>query len=160
MHSMEEAHVLNLSAGVLLLLCSFVPVPCALAQPTAAVESVLAEQAAAWNQGDIERYMAYYWRSDSLLFTSGGNMQRGWNTTLQKYKRSYDTKEKMGRLEFADLEITMLSDDAAWVFGRWKLVRAADEPGGVFTLVLRKFPEGWRIIHDHTSSAGQVKSQE
>lgn len=118
----------------------------------AEVETVLAEQAAAWNRGDLAGYMRGYWRSDSLLFTSGGNVRRGWQETFLKYSATYDTREKMGTLTFSDLEYHLPAPGAAWVFGRWELERAGDRPGGVFTLVLKKFPEGWRIVHDHTSS--------
>jgi ketosteroid isomerase-like protein len=118
----------------------------------AGVESVLGAQAEAWNRGDIAGYMEGYWKSDSLLFTSGGNVRRGWTETFAKYSASYDTPEKMGKLSFSDLEVHHPSTGAAWVFGRWKLDRRGDSPGGVFSLVLKKFPEGWRIVHDHTSS--------
>ena len=119
------------------------------------VMKVLEQQAQAWNAGDIEGYMDGYWKSDSLLFTSGGKIQRGWKATLEKYKTSYDTKEKMGRLEFSSLEIYELSPSSAWVFGHWELQRSSDHPSGVFTLILRKFSDGWKIVHDHTSSNPQ-----
>ncbi len=116
------------------------------------IHSVLMQQQEAWNRGDIEGYMRGYWKSDSLLFTSGGNIQRGWKATYEKYKKSYDTKAKMGKLDFSKLEINLLSEESAWIFGCWELKREKDNPKGVFTLVLRKFKDGWKIIHDHTSS--------
>jgi ketosteroid isomerase-like protein len=119
----------------------------------AEISALLHAQAEAWNKGDIDGYMDGYWKSDSLIFTSGATVQRGWNATIRKYKTSYATREKMGRLEFSDLEISGLSDSSAWVLGRWKLLRAHDSPGGVFTLIVRKFTDGWKIIHDHTSVA-------
>ncbi|MBI4546372.1 MAG: DUF4440 domain-containing protein, partial [Ignavibacteriae bacterium] len=120
-------------------------------QSTKEIESILISQAAAWNRGDIEGYMQGYWKSDSLLFTSGGKIHRGWKATFEKYKKSYNTKEKMGTLNFSQLEIIVLSPESAWVFGHWELQRDKDNPKGVFTLVLRKFTDGWKIIHDHTS---------
>lgn len=122
------------------------------AQPVIEIDSLLARQAAAWNRGDISGYMKAYWNSDSLLFTSGGNIQRGWQATLEKYKKSYDSREKMGFLRFSSIEIHLLSKTSSWVFGHWELDRANDKPEGVFTLILRKFPDGWKIIHDHTSA--------
>ena len=116
------------------------------------VIQVLTSQQTAWNNGDIEGYMRGYWKSDSLLFTSSGNIQRGWQATFEKYKKSYDTKAKMGTLNFSDFEIMPLSPTSAWVFGRWELKRDKDNPKGVFTLILRKFGDDWKIIHDHTSS--------
>jgi len=116
------------------------------------VDSVLTAQAEAWNAGDIAGYMEGYWKSDSLLFTSGGNVRRGWRETFEKYSASYDTPEKMGKLRFSGLEYHHPVPGAAWVFGRWELERKGDRPGGVFTVILKKFPQGWRIVHDHTSS--------
>ncbi len=114
---------------------------------------VLNKQVEAWNRGDIEGFMQGYWKSDSLLFTSGGNIQRGWKATLEKYRKNYSTKSKMGILKFSGLECTLLSPESAWVLGHWELKRESDHPSGVFTLVLKKLPDGWKIIHDHTSSA-------
>lgn len=109
-------------------------------------------QLQAWNRGDIEGYMEGYWKTDSLLFTSSGKIQRGWNATFEKYKKSYYTKAKMGNLVFSNLAITLLFDESAWVFGYWELSREKDNPKGLFTLIFRKFATGWKIIHDHTSS--------
>jgi uncharacterized protein (TIGR02246 family) len=119
----------------------------------AAIRAVLDAQAAAWNRGDIEGYMDGYARSADTVFISGDRVTRGWQTVLERYKKSYDTRDKMGALTFSDLEITMVSKDAAIVLGRWHLQRSKDEPHGRFTLVFRKTKAGWKIIHDHTSSA-------
>ena len=115
------------------------------------IQNVLTLQSTAWNNGDIDGYMEGYWKSDSLVFTSGGNVTRGFDSTKTKYKRKYDTKEKMGTLLFSDLEISVLDENVAWVLGKWKLIRKEDEPNGVFTLVMKKFGSEWKIVHDHTS---------
>ncbi len=112
--------------------------------------AVMKEQSAAWNRGDIEGFMRGYWNSDKLVFVSS-RVTRGWQPTLENYKRGYPTKEAMGRLTFSDLEVTVLSNDAAVVLGSWALERANDNPKGKFTLIFRKFKEGWRIVHDHTT---------
>jgi ketosteroid isomerase-like protein len=117
-----------------------------------AIQAVLEAQVRAWNKGNIEEFMQGYWRSDSLRFASGAAVKRGWNTTLDRYKKSYSTAAAMGRLAFSDVEITVFSADAALVFGRWALQREGDRPNGLFTLTFRKTAEGWKIIHDHTSS--------
>lgn len=121
----------------------------------AEVEAVLHAQVAAWNRGDVAGYMEGYWKSDSLLFTSGGRVRRGWKETYEKYAASYDTREKMGTLSFSNLEFHLTAPGAAWVFGRWELERPGDRPGGVFSVILKKFPAGWRVVHDHTSSDPQ-----
>jgi uncharacterized protein (TIGR02246 family) len=118
--------------------------------PESAIRKVMDDQAEAWNRGDLEGFMQGYWNSPKLVFV-GSEVTRGWQPTLDRYKRSYSTREKMGTLTFSDLEITVLSKDAAVVLGSWSLARAADNPHGKFTLTFRKFKEGWRIIMDHTS---------
>lgn len=118
-----------------------------------AIRAVLDAQRDAWNRGDIEGYMDGYDRSTNTVFVSGDRLTRGWQTVLERYKRGYDTREKMGVLAFSDLEITLLSKDAALVLGRWHLKRTNDEPHGMFTLLFRKTKAGWKIVHDHTSSA-------
>ena len=119
----------------------------------AAVRAVLDAQVDAWNRGDIEGYMAGYWRSEETVFVSGDNVTRGWQTVLAHYKKNYDSREKIGTLTFSDLEITPLGSNAAIALGRWHLQRAKDEPHGRFTLILRRTKQGWKIVHDHTSSA-------
>jgi len=119
---------------------------------SAAIRKVMDDQAAAWNRGDIDAFMSIgYWRSEKLTFVSGTKVTRGWQQTLDNYKKGYDSRAKMGVLTFADLEITVLGKDAAVVLGSWSLKRETDAPGGKFTLTFRKFKEGWRIILDHTS---------
>ncbi len=122
-------------------------------EPSAAIRSVLEAQRDAWNRGDVEAYMDGYERSDQTVFVSGDNVTRGWQTVLDRYKKNYNTREKMGTLTFSDLEITLLGNDAAVVLGRWLLKRTNDEPHGRFTLIFRKTKQGWKIVHDHTSSA-------
>jgi ketosteroid isomerase-like protein len=116
------------------------------------IRDLLSAQAEAWNRGDIDGFMDGYWKSDQTTFSGSSGVFRGWQALLERYRRNYPDRAAMGRLTFSDLEITMLSRGAALVLGRWQLATATGHPGGVFTLVLRKFPQGWRIIHDHTSA--------
>jgi ketosteroid isomerase-like protein len=120
-------------------------------KPEAAIRKVMDDQVAAWNRGDIDKFMDGYWRSDKLVFVSGDKVTRGWQQTLDNYKRSYRAPGMMGTLTFSDLETTVLSNDAAVVLGSWALKREKDDPHGKFTLLFRKFKEGWRIVMDHTS---------
>lgn len=115
------------------------------------IRSVLLKQVSAWNRGDIQGFMRGYYNSEKLVFISGDNITRGWSPTLERYKRNYDSRGKMGVLSFSDLEFTFLSRKAAVVIGSWSLERANDRPHGKFSLVFRRFKKGWRIILDHTS---------
>jgi ketosteroid isomerase-like protein len=116
-----------------------------------AIRSVMNAQVTAWNAGDIEGFMGGYWKSEQMKFVSGDNVSRGWQAALDRYKKNYDSKAKMGVLTFSELEVNVLSKDAAVVLGNWSLVREKDNPKGKFTLIFRKFKDGWKIVHDHTS---------
>ena len=117
------------------------------------IRIVLQSQQGAWNRGDIDAFMNGYWHSDQTVFVSGDEVSRGWQKVLDRYKTKYSDRAKMGTLAFSDLEITTLSGDSAAVLGSWKLNRANDQPHGRFTLIFRRFPDGWKIVHDHTSAA-------
>jgi uncharacterized protein (TIGR02246 family) len=119
-----------------------------------AIRAVLDAQVAAWNHHDLEGFMAGYWNSPELTFFSGASETKGWEPTLERYRRSYQAEGKaMGTLSFSDLQVEALGPDAAFVRGKFQLVMPdGKQPHGVFTLIFRKFPEGWRIIHDHTCS--------
>lgn len=118
----------------------------------AEVRAVLDAQVAAWNRGDLDGFMQGYWESSKTTFAGSSGILCGWQEVLERYRRNYPDRRSMGTLTFSHLEVTFLSPKAALVLGRWQLQRASDRPGGVFTLVLRRFPQGWRIIHDHTSA--------
>ena len=125
----------------------------------AGIRAVIQAQQEAWNRGDIDGFMNGYARanrqsgSDSTTFVSEDTLTRGWQTVLDRYKKKYSDRERMGMLTFSDLEIKPLGNDAAIAVGRWKLKRKIDNPHGRFTLIFRRTAEGWRIVHDHTSAA-------
>lgn len=118
-----------------------------------AILAVLTTQQSAWNKGDIRRFMDGYWNSPELTFAGTRGFTRGWQPVLARYEKSYADKAAMGKLDFSELEIRQLGPDAALVLGRWHLQREAGDVGGIFTLVFQKFPEGWRIVHDHTTQS-------
>ena len=115
------------------------------------IRQVMNEQVEAWNRGDIDGFMQGYWNSPQMTFVSGDNVTKGWQPTLERYKKSYDSRAKMGVLSFTDVEITVTSKESAVVLGRFTLEREMDKPTGLFTLNFRKFKDGWKIILDHTS---------
>ncbi|HEY6337054.1 MAG TPA: nuclear transport factor 2 family protein [Candidatus Sulfotelmatobacter sp.] len=121
----------------------------------AAVENVLRTQQDAWNRHDLEGFMAGYWNSPELTFFSGATEHNGWQATLDRYRAAYASPgHEMGKLEFSGLRIEVLSADGAFARGSWHLTMPDGKtPHGLFTLVFRKFPEGWKIVHDHTSAA-------
>ena len=97
--------------------------------------------------------MQGYWNSPELTFAGRSGITRGYAPVLAHYKQGYPDHATMGRLEFSDLEVHSLGGNAALVLGKWHLTRDAGNVGGVFSLVFQKFPDGWKIVHDHTSQA-------
>jgi ketosteroid isomerase-like protein len=125
------------------------------AKPAAAEKAIRQEldaQAAAWNKGDLKGFMAGYWQSPHLSFYAGKDKTRGWQATLERYQKRYQAEgREMGKLTFSEIDIDLLGPDSAYVRGRWQVVTSKETLGGLFTLIFKKLPEGWRIVHDHTS---------
>lgn len=115
-----------------------------------AVRAVIDRQETAWNNHDIEGFMTEYWNSDSMSFQSGNQRLYGWDALLQRYKTKY-AGEKMGRLTFSDIEIVVLNEDFVYALGRWKVETEEETNDGVYTILFKRFPDGWKIIHDHSS---------
>jgi len=119
------------------------------------ITAVLSAQQSAWNRGDVDAFLVGYWHSPGLTFSGSSGVARGWDGVLARYKKNYPDKAVMGQLDFSELEFRFLGPDAALVLGRWHLKRENDDLGGVFSLVWQRLPEGWKIIHDHTSVVAQ-----
>jgi ketosteroid isomerase-like protein len=119
------------------------------------VKHMLVSQIEAWNHQQLEGFMRGYWRSPDLTFFSGASVTKGWEPTLQRYRQRYQSQGKeMGQLEFQDLNIDVVGRKAAVVTGSWHLTMSdGSKPHGLFTLIVKKMPGGWRIVHDHTSAA-------
>jgi beta-aspartyl-peptidase (threonine type) len=127
-------------------------VPVVRADDAADIRKVLDDQVVAWNKGDLVGFMKGYWKSKDLTFVSGKDVTRGWDETLERYKKRYQSEGKeMGKLAFSDVEVQILAPGVALVTGKFELMLAKDKPTGRYTLIVRKFDDGWRIVHDHTS---------
>src|ERR1700685_3574145 len=144
-------------AAVLILLSSSFNVTAQNSRPgvTSSVGQVLRRQQDAWNRHDLEAFMSGYWKSPDLTFFSGAEKTSGWEATLERYRKKYQSEgQEMGQLEFFDLNIQELSADEAFVRGAFHLAMPDGRTRhGLFTLIFRKFPDGWKIVHDHTSAA-------
>lgn len=115
------------------------------------ITKLLVKQVYCWNREDIDGFMKTYWKSDDLTFSSGGKTIRGWQATLDRYKKSYPAGA-MGKLHFEGLEVELLSSEVALVLGHWHLDNQGQKKEGNFSLVLKKIDGGWKIVHDHSSS--------
>ncbi|HVX67694.1 MAG TPA: nuclear transport factor 2 family protein [Bryobacteraceae bacterium] len=135
--------------SLVLMLLAAAPLFCSPAEE--AVRQVLTEQAAAWNLGDIQRFVRTY---DEAAVMAGAQPTRGRAAILERYRKRYSGRDQMGTLTFSALEVQMLSGDYASVMGRWHLARSAaagGEVGGIFTLLVKRTEAGWKIVLDHTS---------
>lgn len=126
------------------------------AQPTdnkdfQAVRQVLAVQQDAWNRGDIDAFMEYYWKSPDLQFIGSNGPTYGWQNTLERYKKTYSNRDLMGTLQFDILQVNQRSKKVITVLGKFTLKRKNDEPSGYFLLVFQKIKGEWLIVADHTS---------
>ncbi len=140
----------------MLLIAGLTFVPAALGQSTgqeAAIRKVLQSQVEAWNRHDLEGFMAGYWNSLALTYFSGATETQGWQPTLERYRKKYRAGDsEMGKLAMTDIQVELLGPASAFVRGRWQLTLSnGKQPHGLFTVIFREFPEGWRIIHDHSS---------
>ncbi len=117
-----------------------------------AVLKVLEGQVGAWNRGDLDGFLAGYVRSSEVTFYSGKSPLKGFEPLHERYRARYASEGKeMGRLEFSEIEIDLLGPDAAVARARWRVKMSAEELDGLFTVILKRFSCGWRIVHDHTS---------
>jgi ketosteroid isomerase-like protein len=122
--------------------------------PTSAIKKVLDRQEQDWNKGDLDAFLEGYWNSPKVVFQSGGDRNVGFEAMRERYRKRYKAEGRaMGRVSFSDVEIEPLGSESAFVRGRWGLTMPdGKKPGGLFTLIFRKFPtSGWKIVHDHTS---------
>jgi beta-aspartyl-peptidase (threonine type) len=117
-----------------------------------AITKLLSQQQDAWNRGDVDAFMQAYWHSPELTFSGSSGISRGWDGVLARYKKAYPDRAAMGQLDFSELEFHFLGPDAVLMLGTFHLKREKDEPRGTFSLVWQRFPEGWRIVHDHTTA--------
>ena len=125
----------------------------------AAIRAAVQSQVDAWNRADIPGFMKTYEQSPETTFI-GSNIGKGYEKILERYQKNYSTREQMGTLTFNDLEVRMLPGSCgkaefAVVTGRFHLERSqkgeAKKDDGIFSLVWRKGPKGWKIVLDHTS---------
>lgn len=116
-----------------------------------AIRTVLATQQDAWNRGDIDAFMEYYWKSPDLQFLGAKGPTYGWENTLKRYKTTYASRELMGTLSFDILNLNQRSKKVVTVLGKFTLIRKNDQPTGYFLLVFQKIKGKWLIVADHTS---------
>ncbi|MGC1171975.1 MAG: DUF4440 domain-containing protein [Candidatus Acidiferrales bacterium] len=120
--------------------------------PESEIRAVLEAQTDAWNRGDIDAFMTGYWKSDQTAFVGANGLTRGWQGVLDRYHKNYPDRAAMGHLTFSDLEIHVLCPETAFAIGQFHLQREKDAPSGIFTLDFKQFPEGWRIVLDHSTA--------
>jgi ketosteroid isomerase-like protein len=121
--------------------------------------ALLEAQAAAWNRGDIDSFVEGYWKSEETLFVGAGGVKKGFQSVLDRYRHDYPDRKAMGQLSFSNLEVHVMCKDSAYTIGEFMLKRDKDQPSGFFTLYLKKFADGWKIIVDHTTARAAPKPE-
>jgi hypothetical protein len=122
------------------------------AEDKEAIKKVLALQQNAWNNYDIETFMETYWKSEELKFYGSGGVVKGWQSTLERYKKSYPTKAHFGKLSFVLHDISKINDGAYSVMGEFYLAREVGDANGIFMLILKQINTEWKIIADTSAS--------
>ncbi|MEO0574524.1 MAG: DUF4440 domain-containing protein [Pseudomonadota bacterium] len=117
------------------------------------VRAMLMAQIADWNDGDIDGFMQSYWQDPTVTFASGGDVKRGWQRVLDQYRTRYPDRNAMGTLSVRELDVTLLTPEDAYLFGRWIVTANGQDFCGLFTLVVQEIEGRWVIIHDHSSTA-------
>lgn len=117
------------------------------------IAAILQAQANSWNQGDLDSFLKGYLKSNDISYVSGQSQVYGYDALRKRYESKYgNSKDTMGKLTFSDLKISALGKSHALCIGNWHLERKEKPPiDGIFTLLLLRTNDGWRIIHDHTS---------
>ena len=118
-----------------------------------AIIDILNKQQKDWNRGDIDEFMKGYLKSEKLVFSGSSGPIYGWKATLDRYKKTYSDKEKMGKLKFEILNIIALSPKVIQLQGKFNLTRSIGDAFGYFTLNWIKVKNRWYIISDHTSGS-------
>lgn len=139
---------------ILFLFCFFCLISCTPKstekQDKEAIATVLHQQEKAWTNHDIEGYMQGYWKSDSLKFYGSNGLTKGWQQTLENYKKRYPTKDHFGKLNFKITDISKINEDSYWVMGTYHLTRKIGNANGFFMIILKRIHGEWKIVADTT----------
>lgn len=136
---------------LLVLCCANVLFIQAQTKDAVAITQMLKAQEAAWNEGNLEKFMIGYWQNDSLMFIGKNGPTYGYNNTLANYKKGYPDTSYMGKFTSTVISLKKLSADYYFVTGKWYLKRSVGDAKGHYTLLLRKIKGKWVIVADHSS---------
>ena len=114
----------------------------------AAILKVMKNQEIAWSTNDLEGFMEGYFKSDSLKFYGKNGLTKGWQQTLDNYKKGYPTKDHSGTLSFEIPDISPIENQSYWVMGSYFLSRNVGDANGVFIVIFKKIKDEWKIIAD------------
>ena len=121
------------------------------AEDKAAILSVMKIQEKAWSEHNLEEFMQGYWKSDSLKFYGSSGLTKGWQQTLDNYKKGYPTKDHSGTLHFVIDDISEIEENSYWVMGQYHLERKVGDANGNFLIIFKKIYGAWKIVADMSS---------
>ena len=120
--------------------------------PTAGIAAMLEESAVAWNRGDLDGFMASYLADTATVFVTADSAHRGFAWIRARYAPRFAPEAARDSLRFERIAARALGPEHAVATAHYVLMRGDSVTAtGPFTIVLRRTPAGWKIIHDHTS---------
>ena len=137
--------------NILILLCFITTLACKaqdFEKDKSAILEVMKKQEMAWSKNDLEGFMQGYWKSDSLKFYGASGLTKGWQKTLDNYKKGYPTKDHSGTLNFKVNDISPIEKNSYWVMGEYFLKRKIGDANGVFIIIFKKIKGQWKIVAD------------
>ncbi|WP_051189357.1 YybH family protein [Daejeonella oryzae] len=116
------------------------------------VKTALEGQISAWNKGNLEGAMSFYWNSDKLLWISKSGTDKGYQPVFESFLSDFKDRSQMGKFTYEPLHIESLSDEIVYYVYRWK-IELGDKKlmGGISSQIWRKPDNKWVITSEHAS---------
>ncbi len=116
------------------------------------VKQALESQIAAWNKGDLETAMSFYWNSPEMLWVSKNGTEKGYQEVLDMFLEQYPDRSKMGVYSYEPLHLEQLSNEAVYFVFRWKIELDGKQlMGGISSQLWKKLDGRWVATSEHAS---------
>jgi ketosteroid isomerase-like protein len=116
------------------------------------VKKALEGQITAWNKGDLETAMTFYWNSPEMLWVSKGGTEKGYQEVYDMFLQDFTDRSKMGIYTYEPLHIEQVSKEAVYFVFRWKIELDGKRlMGGVSSQVWKKLDGRWVVTSEHAS---------
>jgi hypothetical protein len=117
-----------------------------------AVQQALEGQVQAWNRGDLEKAMTFYWNSPEMLWISKKGLEKGYQEVLELFRKDFSDSSKMGLYSYEPLHIEQLSPEAVFYVFSWKIeLEGKQLMGGVSSQIWKNSGGSWVVASEHAS---------